>query len=133
MQEKLLSDVTTDNFHRVMVPQKFLRVKGCDKSMTLLKLVKPRAVKKIPFIVFSNDSSTSNWLSLFLNEFGIHAIHLNGEMTMAARLGKFAAFQNGEFSVLSATNAGARGLDTVHVNNIINYDFPLSTADYIHR
>ncbi|XP_043269447.1 probable ATP-dependent RNA helicase DDX28 [Venturia canescens] len=133
IDERLFSDVTTSNFHRVMVPQKFLRVKSMDKSTTLLKLIKPRAVRKVPFIVFSNDSATCDWISLFLNEFGVNATHLNGEMPMVIRQGKFAAFQAGKFAVLSATNAGARGLDTIQVNNVINYDLPMSTADYIHR
>ncbi|XP_011504381.1 PREDICTED: probable ATP-dependent RNA helicase DDX28 [Ceratosolen solmsi marchali] len=31
------------------------------------------------------------------------------------------------------TDAGARGLDTIHVQQVINYDFPLISSEYIHR
>ena len=116
-----------------MVPQKFLRLAKSDKPMTLLKIVKPKAMKKQPIIIFSDDSATCDWISLFLNEFNIRTVRLNGDMPMMARAGTFASFLRGECTVLSTTNAGARGLDTVDVNDIVNYDFPMETSEYIHR
>lgn len=110
-----------------------MRVAVPDKAMTLLKVIKPKAMKHQRIVVFSNDSPTCDWLSMFLNEFNIRAIHLNGDLPLEHRKGKFMAFQSNNYNVLSTTNAGARGLDTVHVNTVVNYDFPLETADYIHR
>ena len=54
-------------------------------------------------------------------------------MPVEFRKKQFTKFQRGEFNILSATDAGCRGLDTVHVRDVINYDFPLMTAEYIHR
>lgn len=32
-----------------------------------------------------------------------------------------------------STDLGARGLDIPHLERVINYDFPLSTCDYLQR
>lgn len=88
---------------------------------------------KQPLIVFSNTSRTSYWLYLFLNECGVKTTNLNGTMPLDVRRGKYGEFLNGKALVLSTTNAGSRGLDTVMVNHVLNYEFPLDTSSYIHR
>ena len=35
--------------------------------------------------------------------------------------------------MLICTDLASRGLDTLHVNHVINYDFPRSPLDYLHR
>lgn len=42
-------------------------------------------------------------------------------------------FRAGKTWVLIATDVIARGMDFKAVNCVINYDFPDSTASYIHR
>jgi hypothetical protein len=42
-------------------------------------------------------------------------------------------FRLGKTWVLIATDLIGRGMDFVGVNTVINYDFPYSTADYVHR
>ena len=34
---------------------------------------------------------------------------------------------------MSCTDLMSRGIDTHNVSHVINYDFPLNPADYIHR
>lgn len=70
---------------------------------------------------------------MFLNECGVKTTNLNGAMPESVRRGKYGEFLNGKTSVLSSTDAGSRGLDTVMVNHVLNYDFPLDTFTYIHR
>ena len=101
--------------------------------MTLLKLIKKKAANKCPIIIFSNDNATCDWVSMFLHEFNVRNIHLNGQMSVFRRNGKFQDFQSGRHNVLCTTDAGSRGLDTVMAKDIINYDFPLQTSEYIHR
>ncbi|XP_015591529.1 probable ATP-dependent RNA helicase DDX28 [Cephus cinctus] len=128
-----MQHVRTDKLHKILVTQKFKRVGKSQKPQELLKLVKQRSSCKQPTIVFSNDSATCDWISIFLKQFNVDNTHLNGRMPMVIREGKFAEFQKGMTHVLSTTNAGARGLDTTSVTHIINYDFPLNTVEYIHR
>ncbi|XP_014674418.1 PREDICTED: LOW QUALITY PROTEIN: probable ATP-dependent RNA helicase DDX28 [Priapulus caudatus] len=43
------------------------------------------------------------------------------------------SFQDGRFLTLVCTDVGSRGLDTLKVRHVINFDFPLNMSDYIHR
>jgi ATP-dependent RNA helicase DDX47/RRP3 len=36
-------------------------------------------------------------------------------------------------NLLLSTDLGARGLDIPHLDRVINYDFPLTTCDYLQR
>ncbi|KAJ8890908.1 hypothetical protein PR048_010417 [Dryococelus australis] len=130
-----LMRVTTGHLHKIMphVPQKFLRVGLSQKPAELLKLVKADYENRVPLIIFSNKSSTCDWLSMFLNENGVECVNLNGDMPLVLRRGVFKKFQLGEVNVISCTDIGSRGLDTVRVKHVINYEFPLYMADYIHR
>ena len=35
--------------------------------------------------------------------------------------------------ILLSTDLGGRGLDFPHLDRVINYDFPLTTCDYLQR
>lgn len=125
--------VTTGKEHIVRVPQKFFRLGGSQKAMSLLKLVKPKVKSKTPIIIFSNTTKTCDFTSLFLKQFGIKCLNLHGNQPIEFRRTKFMEFQNRICSILTTTDAGARGLDTCEAQNVINFDFPLLTSEYIHR
>ena len=42
-------------------------------------------------------------------------------------------FKSGQCPLLIATDVAARGLDIKGVEYVINYTFPLTTEDYVHR
>ena len=42
-------------------------------------------------------------------------------------------FREGRAHVLVCTDLLARGIDFLNVNTVVNYDFPLSAVDYVHR
>merc|ERR1712165_613363 len=44
-----------------------------------------------------------------------------------------AQFKSGERTILVATDVASRGLDVDDVAAVINYTFPLTIEDYIHR
>lgn len=53
---------------------------------------------------------------MFLNENGIEAINLHGDMLYERRIGKFKEFQNGNVDIMVSTDVGSRGLNTIRVN-----------------
>ncbi|CAO1307948.1 unnamed protein product [Diamesa serratosioi] len=130
-----LKVIASDNLHKILphVQQKFMRMTKADRPANLLKMVKSEVLKKRPIIIFSNKSTTSDYLSIFLNDNGVNCLNLNGDMLMQIRSGRFEQFQIGEVDVLSTTDIGSRGLNTTRARHIINFDFPLYVSDYIHR
>ncbi|XP_046664813.1 probable ATP-dependent RNA helicase DDX28 [Homalodisca vitripennis] len=130
-----LVKVETPRLHQVLVhvPQMFLRLGQSEKPSKLLELAKRNMAKEIPTIIFSNRSKVCDWVSMFLNENGISCVNLNGDMPTDIRRGVFDQFQRGFVDVISCTDIASRGLDTVRAKHIINYDFPIYMADYIHR
>ncbi|KAL6437714.1 hypothetical protein ACFW04_004236 [Cataglyphis niger] len=128
-----LVNITSDKLHHILVPQKFMRIGPDDKPMELLKYIKPKIANREQVIIFNNTNSTCNWINMFLNKSKIETVCLNGDMPLYERQNKYASFKGGRCCVLCTTNAGSRGMDTVAIRHVLNYDFPNATADYIHR
>lgn len=110
-----------------------MRVGLSQKPYELLKYIKQKIKSKESIIIFSNNNATCDWISMFLHECGINNVHLNGNMPLIFRQGKYKEFQSGRINILSTTNIGSRGLDTFMARHVLNYEFPLDTSDYIHR
>uniref|UniRef100_A0A4W6FU85 DEAD (Asp-Glu-Ala-Asp) box polypeptide 28 n=1 Tax=Lates calcarifer TaxID=8187 RepID=A0A4W6FU85_LATCA len=117
------------------VKQTFLKVKGADKILELNQALKLLQHEKGGggALVFCNKSATVNWLGHSLDEMGVQHARLQGEMPAAVRSGIFHSFQKGAVDVLICTDIASRGLDTSRVRLVVNYDFPESHTDYIHR
>ncbi|KAF1575831.1 putative ATP-dependent RNA helicase DDX28, partial [Eudyptes moseleyi] len=127
--------LTTQSLHRLPphVQQKFVRLKGRDKLPELLQLLKERPASSGAVLIFCNSASTVNWLGYILDDHKIKHLRLQGQMSAAARAGIFASFQKGDVSVLVCTDLASRGLDTSSVQLVVNYDFPDTLQDYLHR
>jgi ATP-dependent RNA helicase DBP3 len=63
--------------------------------------------------------------------YNVGAIH--GNKTQVDRTDALAQFRSGEVPLLIATDVAARGLDIPNVEYVINYSFPLTVEDYVHR
>lgn len=58
---------------------------------------------------------------------------LQGDMTQANREKAIDDFKAARLSPLIATDVASRGLDVNDVELVINYTFPLTIEDYVHR
>ncbi|GAB0095350.1 RNA helicase [Sergentomyia squamirostris] len=127
--------IQTPNLHKIIpnVPQKFMRMSKINRPPTMLSIVKSALKQDQSVLVFGNKTPTADYVALFLKEFNIDCINLNSSMPMAIRESQYERFRRGEVKVLSTTDMGSRGLDTRHISHVINFDFPLFMADYIHR
>jgi len=63
--------------------------------------------------------------------YNVGAIH--GNKTQMDRTEALAQFRSGSVPLLIATDVAARGLDIPNVEYVINYSFPLTVEDYVHR
>lgn len=135
-----LTTITSSKLHCLMphVRQTFMRLKGADKVTELVQILKQqdKASKTEPsgtVLVFCNSASTVNWLGYILDDHKIQHLRLQGQMPASMRAGIFQSFQKGSQNILVCTDIASRGLDSVHVEVVINYDFPPTLQDYIHR
>ncbi|XP_057286620.1 probable ATP-dependent RNA helicase DDX28 [Pezoporus wallicus] len=127
--------LATQSLHRLPphVHQKFVRIKGQDKLPELLQLLKDHPASSGAIIIFCKSASTVNWLGYILDDHKIKHLRLQGQMSAAARADIFALFQKGDVSILVCTDLASRGLDTSSVQLVVNYDFPDTLQDYLHR
>ena len=64
---------------------------------------------------------------------GWRCVAIHGDMSQAARTKAFDDFRGGKVPLLVATDVAARGLDIPDVELVVNYSFPLTIEDYVHR
>eukprot|EP00092_Neocalanus_flemingeri_P010098 GFUD01010882.1.p1 GENE.GFUD01010882.1~~GFUD01010882.1.p1 ORF type:complete len:566 (-),score=115.39 GFUD01010882.1:314-1975(-) len=127
--------VSTDNIHRMLfhVPQKFIRVSPAKKTEALLQILEKDLGKKKKILIFSNKASTSDFVQMFLKENNIECVNFNSNHQYQHRADILERFIHREVNIMSCTDLMSRGIDTNNVSHVINYDFPLNPADYIHR
>ncbi|OVA20623.1 Helicase [Macleaya cordata] len=64
---------------------------------------------------------------------GWPALSIHGDKNQAERDWVLAEFKSGRSLIMTATDVAARGLDVKDIKCVINYDFPTSLEDYVHR
>ena len=64
---------------------------------------------------------------------GFNCVSLHGDKSQADRTRAFNQFRDKEVDMLVATDVAARGVDLPNVDHVINYTFPLTIEDYVHR
>ena len=64
---------------------------------------------------------------------GWPALSIHGDKSQAERDWVLSEFKSGKSPIMTATDVAARGLDVKDVKYVINYDFPGSLEDYVHR
>jgi len=126
---------STREIHKVLshIQQKFIRVSASKKLDTLKQLLQNDLAKNKKTLIFSNKASTADFLSIHLNEENMSCINFDHNVPWKQRMEHYHKFTQGQVTIMSATDLASRGLDTTMVNHVINYDFPLNPADYIHR
>jgi ATP-dependent RNA helicase DBP3 len=89
--------------------------------------------RKNRVLVFALYKKEAARLEQDVKRAGYNGIAIHGDMTQAARTQALQQFKDGTVPLLVATDVAARGLDIPDVEVVINYTFPLTIEDYIHR
>lgn len=132
------SDVLTAN-HRVTQHVEVLD-DGFQKDQKLKNLLqkfcgnprKHRASNEriLVFVLYKKEASR---VEMSLNRAGWDAVGIHGDKNQRDRTEALGAFRSGKKLLLVATDVAARGLDIPDVKYVINFTFPLTIEDYIHR
>ncbi|KAF1744803.1 hypothetical protein MXB_3409 [Myxobolus squamalis] len=84
-------------------------------------------------LIFTDRKITCDHLVKDLRKEGILVSGIHGDKNQYEREHVLDEFRRGRCSVLIATDVASRGLDIPNINYVINYNFPNSVEDYIHR
>jgi len=105
-----------------------------DKTKHLLELLKKHYKPNKKIIIFGLYKKETAWLETFLHQQGYDkTVALQGDMSQAARTQAIDDFKATKKTPLIATDVASRGLDVQDVELVINYTFPLTIEDYVHR
>lgn len=101
------------------------------KSLSHKKKTTSSDEKRI--LVFALYKKEASRVEQMLRRQGYTVGALHGDMSQNARLEALENFKNGTTGLMVATDVAARGLDIPNVGAVVNYTFPLTIEDYIHR
>lgn len=84
-------------------------------------------------LVFSRTKFGAKKIAAAVRHMGHTAAEIHSNRSLAQRKAALAGFKNGQFRVLVATDIAARGIDVKDISQVINYDLPDNSEDYVHR
>ena len=84
-------------------------------------------------LVFTRTKHGANRLAGQLAKDGISAAAIHGNKSQGARTKALADFKKGAVQVLVATDIAARGLDIDQLPQVVNFELPNVSEDYVHR
>jgi len=96
----------------------------------LKKYHKSRTNRVLIFVLYKKEAAR---IETSLARTGWKATSIHGDKSQEARTKAVEDFKSGAIPLLVATDVAARGLDIPGVDYVINYSFPLTIEDYVHR
>eukprot|EP00040_Diaphanoeca_grandis_P036096 m.228919 g.228919 ORF g.228919 m.228919 type:complete len:550 (+) comp33548_c9_seq1:156-1805(+) len=84
-------------------------------------------------LIFALYKKEAARLEVMLRQKGYDATAIHGDLNQDKRTQVLDNFKSGHCKIMIATDVAARGLDVPELNYVINYTFPLTVEDYVHR
>lgn len=84
-------------------------------------------------LIFVNTKRMADRLLTELMRNRLRAVVTHGDKSQRQRDEALRLFKNRMCNIMVATDVAARGLDISDISHVINYDFPKTIEDYIHR
>ncbi len=113
------------------VTQFIYEVDKSKKTVVLSTLIKENDWKQV--LVFVKTKHGANRLVKSLDGRGIRSAAIHGNKSQGARTRALAEFKEGQITVLVATDIAARGIDIDQLPQVVNFDLPHVSEDYVHR
>ncbi len=113
------------------IDQQFFICQAEDRMAGLVKLLGhfgPEAA-----VVFCNTKQVVREVSAFLQQHGVAATELHGDMEQRDRDRVLVQFRQQSCRVMVATDVAARGLDIDDLPAVVNFELPRSAEVYVHR
>ena len=101
------------------------------KTEVLMKLLPEAQDGQV--LIFTRTKHRAKKLAVQLNNAGLSAASLQGNLSQSQRQLAMDGFRRGRFKVLVATDIAARGIDVSQISHVINFDMPDTADAYTHR
>ena len=111
--------------------QQLFRVSDAEKNSLLLSLLS-RDQGNGRVLIFVRTKRGCDKLHRIVSR-RFNAARIHGDREQTDRDDAMNGFREGRYRILIATDIAARGIDVADIEHVINYDFPLSAEDYVHR
>ncbi|KAK6148313.1 hypothetical protein DH2020_019225 [Rehmannia glutinosa] len=103
-----------------------------EKYNRLIRLLKD-VMDGSKILIFVETKKGCDQVTRQLRMDGWPALSIHGDKSQDERDWVLAEFKTGRSPIMIATDVAARGLDVKDIKCVVNYDFPSSLEDYVHR
>ncbi|KRT79603.1 helicase [Oryctes borbonicus] len=103
------------------------------KLNNLLQEISENAEYGAKTIIFVETKKKVEDITRSIRKYKWPAVCMHGDKSQQERDYVLREFRSGRSSILVATDVAARGLDVDGIKYVINFDYPNSSEDYIHR
>eukprot|EP00341_Mesodinium_pulex_P016132 CAMPEP_0116995284 /NCGR_PEP_ID=MMETSP0467-20121206/68659_1 /TAXON_ID=283647 /ORGANISM="Mesodinium pulex, Strain SPMC105" /LENGTH=418 /DNA_ID=CAMNT_0004693563 /DNA_START=39 /DNA_END=1295 /DNA_ORIENTATION=+ len=111
--------------------QYFIRLEENEKNRKLNDLLDALEFNQV--VIFVAKVARANELNRLLDDCNFPSICIHSGMKQEERIARYKSFKDFEKRILVTTDLFGRGIDIERVNIVINYDFPDSSDQYLHR
>jgi ATP-dependent RNA helicase DeaD len=130
MKQPQFITLSSDQVGAAEISHYFYMVLG-DKLSALVRVLEVEDPESA--IIFCNTKSETETVARHLSTFGFNADWLNGDLPQREREQIMKATREGKLRYMVATDVAARGIDISHLTHVINFGFPESAEQYVHR
>jgi ATP-dependent RNA helicase RhlB len=131
MNNPVKIEVSPEQITAERIEEKLYHVEQAQKFSLLLGILKTEPWERI--LIFVNTKREGERLEARLNQHGIHARAITGDLPQKTRLKVIEQFRAKTLPILVATDVASRGLHIEAVSHVINFDLPQDPKDYVHR
>lgn len=89
--------------------------------------------QKDKILIFSRTKYGAKRIASNIRNMNYTATEIHSNRSQSQRKTALEGFINGRFRVLVATDIASRGIDVKDISLVINFDFPGTSEDYVHR
>jgi ATP-dependent RNA helicase DDX5/DBP2 len=104
-----------------------------DKMSKLMQIMEQDVQAEDRVLVFASTKRQVDLIERNLQRKGHRVSGIHGDKSQGRRDSVLNNFRSGRVPILVATDVASRGLDVDDIKIVINYDFPGTIEDYIHR
>lgn len=103
-----------------------------DKGDKLITILRDIGKGEKTLIFAATKRRVMKLVQMLFNE-GFNAVSTHGDLSQSKRDRALDRFRSGNTPILVATDVASRGLDVHDIKYVINYDYPGTSEDYVHR